>query len=554
MESSGPVQKRSWGRLTAIALSMVMLAVVLRRLDPHALWETLRHARIGWFLGANLAFVTTFCVAAARWHLMLRINRSAVHFGATLRLVMIGHFFNTLLFGPAGGDFAKAGLYSRWFGFGVAPILSTCALDRLAGGVGFLLFALLAPLLALTGGRPTTPLHLPSPSRLLVGIGAVLVTVLAVALWRRKKRSGPASRVARFVDSFRANAGQVLANPRVGFSAVFFSFLTHIGMSSLLLFCLQSVATTPFSTLELLWVFPVITAVTTIPVTFAGTGMREGAAMVLLGMYGIKPADAVASALLVFIVYLLWAAFGAVWLWRTSRHVASIRNHPAATLSVVIPTFNEAAAIPETIRHLRAVPEIRDIIVADGGSSDGTRERAESLGCRVVACARGRGEQLHAGAAAATGDVIVLVHADTWLPSDAGVAVVNCLRDPEIVGGGFWKIFQEPTPLLRGSRLKCAIRFWLGGRVMGDQAMFIRRDALERIGGVPRVALMEEFELCRRLRGVGKLALAGATVRTSARRFARLGAVRTYLRMARVTFQYYLGTPPERLRGIYERE
>jgi GT2 family glycosyltransferase len=89
---------------------------------------------------------------------------------------------------------------------------------------------------------------------------------------------------------------------------------------------------------------------------------------------------------------------------------------------------------------------------------------------------------------------------------------------------------------------------------MGDQAMFVRREVLQKIGGVPDVPLMEEFELCRRLRKIGRLALADATVTTSARRFAKLGVARTYLRMWRVTLSYWLGMKPRELRRIYERE
>jgi hypothetical protein len=123
-----------------------------------------------------------------------------------------------------------------------------------------------------------------------------------------------------------------------------------------------------------------------------------------------------------------------------------------------------------------------------------------------------------------------------------------------VVAGGFWKVFREGSWLMKGSRLRCALRLWAGGRILGDQAMFIRRDALEQIGGVPDMALMEEFELCRRLRSIGRLALAPATVATSARRFARLGVLRTYLRMWGITLRYRLGAAPPELERMYEKD
>jgi rSAM/selenodomain-associated transferase 2 len=226
----------------------------------------------------------------------------------------------------------------------------------------------------------------------------------------------------------------------------------------------------------------------------------------------------------------------------------------ARSISIVIPALNEAEALPETVARARSVPEVLEIIVVDGGSRDATREIAERLGCKVILAEPGRGGQLRRGSAAAAGEVVLLLHADTWLPREAGAAALRRLEDPEVVGGGYWKVFREPKLLMRGSRFKCAIRFYLGGRVMGDQGMFVRREALEAIGGVPDVPLMEELELCSKLRAVGRLALADATVSTSARRFAKLGVLRTYARMWRVMISYWLGASPAELKKIYEKE
>jgi len=223
-------------------------------------------------------------------------------------------------------------------------------------------------------------------------------------------------------------------------------------------------------------------------------------------------------------------------------------------ISVVIPTLNEAAELPATLEKLRAVPGILEIIVADGGSTDDTVAVASSLQCGVIHSARGRGTQLRTGAQAALGEIIVFLHADTWVRSDFEEAIHAALNDPDIVAGGCYKVFREPSVLMRGSRVRCWIRFHLLRRFMGDQAMFVRRETLERIGGVPDVPIMEEFELCRALRSQGKFALAQTVVSTSARRFRARGVIRTYVRMWRVTVQYYFGTPPDQLRRIYEKK
>lgn len=240
---------------------------------------------------------------------------------------------------------------------------------------------------------------------------------------------------------------------------------------------------------------------------------------------------------------------------KTSAEESNTRTIPARleSISVVIPTLNEEAELPETIRRLRGIQQVREIIVVDAGSADATRQVAHELGCRVVESPRGRGRQLRRGAEHAASDVVLLLHADTWMEPGAGQAILRSLNQSGAVGGGCWKVFRDPSWLMRGSRFKCWLRFLFFRRFMGDQAMFVRRDALQRIGGIPDVPLMEEYELGRALRAIGRLVLASTTVSTSARRFRQRGVLRTYWRMGRVTLAYWRGKPLEELQRLYER-
>lgn len=293
-----------------------------------------------------------------------------------------------------------------------------------------------------------------------------------------------------------------------------------------------------------------------------GFGPRELFAGALLTFGGVQFEAVVAAGLPLAAGQFSHAIFG---FWAESRWKAALRRVQDAggrplsgvgSISVVMPVLNEAASLPEAIARARTLEGhgLCEIVVVDGGSRDSTIEVARGLGCRVLSSPPGRGGQLRAGAAAAAGDVILFLHADTWLEPGVGSALWRCLQDPAVVAGGFWKRFRDPPPLLRGSRPKCAVRVLVGRRIVGDMAMFVRRPVLERIGGVPDMELMEDMELSARLRGVGILALADGTVSTSARRFRQHGVLRTYWIMWKVTQLYRLGWSPARLRRLYERE
>jgi rSAM/selenodomain-associated transferase 2 len=220
------------------------------------------------------------------------------------------------------------------------------------------------------------------------------------------------------------------------------------------------------------------------------------------------------------------------------------------TISVVIPTLNEASELPETLKRVQAISDVQEIIVVDAGSTDATRAISRGHNCTVIESEPSRGKQLRLGAQRASGDVVLFLHADTWLPENAGAVIAETLARPLVVAGGFYKRFRDGGAL-PGSRLRCWLLWALTNRLFGDQAIFVKRDVLEQCGGVPDVPLMEEFELCKRLAIHGRIALAPATVFTSPRKFREQGTLNTYWLMTRCIVRYCLGTSPQRLAEIY---
>jgi rSAM/selenodomain-associated transferase 2 len=223
-------------------------------------------------------------------------------------------------------------------------------------------------------------------------------------------------------------------------------------------------------------------------------------------------------------------------------------------ISIIIPTLNEADALPATLARAWAIPEVAEIIVADGGSVDDTGTLAAEAGCRVLQATPGRGSQIRLAAAQARENVVLILHADTWLPPHAGAAAIELLSRPGMVAGGFWRQFDAGAPLsMRGARFKSWLLLTTLGYVYGDQALFLTRNVLERIGGFPAEPLMEDVCLCERLRPLGRIGLANAVATTSWRKFQQNGVANTYWLMTRVMWAYRRGVSPEKLRELYYR-
>jgi rSAM/selenodomain-associated transferase 2 len=223
---------------------------------------------------------------------------------------------------------------------------------------------------------------------------------------------------------------------------------------------------------------------------------------------------------------------------------------------VVIPALNEAAQLPDLLRALHAEPVSREIIVIDGGSVDGTAEAAREAGATlVVSATRGRGQALAAGAAVACGEALLFLHADCVFPAGGLVALERLLREqPEVVGGNFRLLFEGKDGFSQWLTGFYALIRRLGF-YYGDSGIFVRRAALDAIGGVRPIALMEDYDLVRRLRRAGPtVCMAEPPLVTSSRRFAGRHPAAIVLGWVRIHLLYWLGADPERLALLYDSE
>lgn len=218
--------------------------------------------------------------------------------------------------------------------------------------------------------------------------------------------------------------------------------------------------------------------------------------------------------------------------------------------SVIIPVLNERSCLPGTIDSVRLGVPGAEIIAVDGGSTDGSREwLLQQRDIRLVDSVRGKGPQQNAGAAGATGDALLFLHADCQVPADAASRLGAVLSGPRVAGGGFFVRFEEQRPRsLRVLAFAMNARLRVLRRCFGDQALFVRREVFERAGGFPDWPLFEDFELVRRVKQFGEFGVIPAPVTLSARRFLKHGVWRTVLLVFLLQIGYYLGISPARLK------
>jgi rSAM/selenodomain-associated transferase 2 len=220
------------------------------------------------------------------------------------------------------------------------------------------------------------------------------------------------------------------------------------------------------------------------------------------------------------------------------------------TVSIVVPVLDEAPRLPSLLERLHRDFPGCEVIVVDGGSTDGSPDLVGPP-ARLVTSTRGRGRQLNAGAAAATGDVLWFHHADTRADPAALGQLRMALADPGVVGGGLRLRFDRPGPALAWVAMTSNARARHLHQIFGDQAMFIRRTVFQRLGGFPDLPLMEDLEMSRRLARVGRLALLPATSIASARRFTEHGTLRLLAFMQWLKVLYFAGIEPAELARRY---
>ncbi len=228
----------------------------------------------------------------------------------------------------------------------------------------------------------------------------------------------------------------------------------------------------------------------------------------------------------------------------------------AIDLSIIIPVLNEAEALPGLLSRLQeevqANPHLNlEIVVVDGGSTDGSREVAKEPAARLVRSERGRSKQLNRGAALARGKVLVFLHADSQISPGFSSRIVKAV-DSGSVGGAHHVMFSPANGWLKlvawGSNLR--------GRYLksyyGDQGIFVRKDVFRQLGGFPDQELMEDLEFSRKLRKAGPTVFLPGCLLTSSRRFIKGGILKTLLLMQWLKILYLIGVSPQRLKKLYD--
>ncbi|WGV24317.1 TIGR04283 family arsenosugar biosynthesis glycosyltransferase [Halotia branconii] len=224
-----------------------------------------------------------------------------------------------------------------------------------------------------------------------------------------------------------------------------------------------------------------------------------------------------------------------------------------AKISIIIPTLNEQENIKAAIATTQHSTNI-EVIVVDGGSQDDTVAITQSLGIKIISSLPSRAIQMNTGAIAASGEILLFLHADTRLPIGFDQMIRTALQQPKTVAGAFVLQINDPSWGLRWIERGVYWRSHFLQMPYGDQAIFVTKAVFQQTGNFPELPIMEDFELIRRLKRIGKIIILPVPVITSARRWLQKGIVKTTLLNQIVIIAYFLGVSPQRLRNWYRQE
>ena len=228
-------------------------------------------------------------------------------------------------------------------------------------------------------------------------------------------------------------------------------------------------------------------------------------------------------------------------------------NFNNTRISIIIPTLNEANNITAAISSIQPSTNV-EIIVVDGGSNDNTAAIAQSLGATVISSAPGRSMQMNTGAAIASGDILLFLHADTQLPANFDTMIRHQLAQPGIIAGAFTLRIDSPHPGLRLIEwgIKWRSRFWQ--MPYGDQAIFLTKQSFIQVGNFPEIPIMEDFQIIKNLKRLNKITIIDVPVVTSPRRWLKKGILQTTLINQIIVIAYLLRIPPNKIRQWYHQE
>ncbi len=218
-------------------------------------------------------------------------------------------------------------------------------------------------------------------------------------------------------------------------------------------------------------------------------------------------------------------------------------------ISIIIPALNEEkniANIPDSLKE-----SVGEMLIVDGGSSDHTVQVAKKKGLRVVLTSPGRASQLNHGAQCSCGSILLFLHADTQLPENFTTPVLHTLARPNVIAGAFSLAIRNSSPSLAFIACCANIRSRYLQLPYGDQAVFIRKDQFETLGGFPLLPIMEDYVFIKKAKRCGKVCTLSQKVTTSSRRWQRLGVLRTTIINQLIVLGYTLHIPPERLASLY---